>query len=413
MPATQPALRPDRYRLLRRADAGWWFLGDGGVARLRPGQVGPDGGLAPAAEQRLRDTGLLDARAFRSYSLTVLTSTDCNLGCGYCFQNTGQDPKGGNRPPRIKHARLTSEMIGEVLDFTRQRMAEAGLDRLAVMLFGGEPLLNFRGARELLHRAAELGELEAGMISNGTMLTPLIAKELNAAGLRSVQITFDGDREEHDAIRIRRSGGGTFDAIVHNVAKAMAAAESIRWHLRINVSHHNRHGMDALLERLAAGLDPARCGLQFALVGDVGVGYGNELAYGSGLAADFTRWHARALELGFALTRPRPNDGCQACTYQDGRYGAVVNADGVLSSCWETAPAGWEVGTLADGYLPAHRTEGRWITCDDQYQHGENAAALAVFQDEVDAALLDLLHTARPTLTPHNLGGGRWLTPEY
>ncbi|MEU2632533.1 RICIN domain-containing protein, partial [Kitasatospora sp. NPDC007106] len=28
---------------------------------------------------------------------------------------------------------------------------------------------------------------------------------------------------------------------------------------------------------------PARCGLQFALVGDVGVGYGNELAYGSGL----------------------------------------------------------------------------------------------------------------------------------
>jgi len=394
VPATQSAPEAHRSRLIKAEGGGWWFLGDGGFARLRAAQVGPDGTLQPGAERYLRESGLYDAKPFRSYSLTVLTSTDCNLGCGYCFQNTGQDPKGGNRPPRIKHARLTSEMIGEVLDFTRERMAAADLDRLSLMLFGGEPLLNPRGARELLRRAADLGELNASMVSNGTLLTPLIAKELNAAGLGSVQITFDGDREEHDAIRIRRSGGGTFDVIVSNVAKAMAAT-SLRWHLRINVSHLNRHGMDDLVERLAATLDPARCSLQFALIGDVGVGYGNDLAYGSSLAGDFTRWHSRALELGFAVSRPKPNTGCQACSFKDGRYGAVVNADGVLSSCWETAGRpGWEVGTLADGYLSAEETEGRWIACDDQYQHGEHAAALAAFQDRVDAALLDRLNAA-------------------
>ncbi|WP_329499222.1 radical SAM protein [Kitasatospora herbaricolor] len=394
MPATQSVPEADRSRLIKAEGGGWWFLGNGGYARLRPSQVGPDGVLLPGTERFLHDQGLYTSKAFSSYSLTVLTSTDCNLGCGYCFQNTGQDESGGHRPPRIKHARLTSEMITNVLDFTRERMAAAELGRLSLMLFGGEPLLNPRGSRELLRRAAELGELNASMVSNGTLLTPLIAKELNAAGLTSIQITFDGDRDEHDAIRIKRSGGGTFDMIVNNVAKAMAAT-SVNWHLRVNVSHLNRHGMDDLVERLADRLDPARCGLQFALIGDVGVGYGNDLSYGSSLAADFTRWHARALELGFSVSRPKANNGCQACSYKDGRYGAVVNADGVLSSCWETAGRpGWEVGTLADGYLSAEATEGRWIACDDQYQHGENAAALAAFQDEVDAALLDRLNAA-------------------
>ncbi|MDH6578739.1 radical SAM protein [Kitasatospora sp. MAP5-34] len=394
MPAQQSAPEADRSRLIKAEGGGWWFLGDGGYARLRPGQVSPEGTLLPSAERFLLDRGLYDIKPFRSYSLTVLTSTDCNLGCGYCFQNTGQDEKGGSRPPRIKHARLTSDMITSVLDFTRERMEAAELDRLALMLFGGEPLLNPRGARELLRRAAELGELKASMVSNGTLLTPLIAKELHAAGLESVQITFDGDKEVHDAIRIKRSGGGTFDLIVNNVAKAMAATD-IRWHLRVNVSHHNKHGMDELVERLAERLDAPRCGLQFALIGDVGVGYGNDLAYGSTLAEDFTRWHARALELGFSVSRPKANLGCQACSFKSGKYGAVINADGVLSSCWETAgQPGWEVGTLEHGYLSEEETEGRWITCYDQYQYGENAAALAAFQDEVDAALLDRLNAA-------------------
>ncbi|MFD5651858.1 MULTISPECIES: radical SAM protein [unclassified Streptomyces] len=380
-------------RLLPAPD-GWWFVSENGYARLRPAQVDPEGVPRPVVMERLRAQGLLRRREPGSYSLTVLTSTDCNLGCGYCFQNTAQDPRGGARPPRIAHARLTSDTITRVLDFTRQRMRAGGFDSLALMLFGGEPLLNPRGALELLRRAAELGELKASMTSNGTLMTPLIIKGLYEAGLKSVQLTLDGDRSEHDAIRVTRSGKATFDHIVANAARAMRTVP-LRWHLRINVSHHNSHGMDALVERLAERLDPSLCGIQFALIGDVGVGYGNDLEYGGALAADFTRWHRLALERGFSLTRPRSGKGCQACDHPDGRYGAVVSADGSLSSCWETAGRpDWTVGAIDEGYLPAKQTEGRWITCTDQYQHGESAAALTAFQDEVDAALLDLLDGA-------------------
>jgi hypothetical protein len=113
------------------------------------------------------------------------------------------------------------------------------------------------------------------MISNATLLTPRLAQKLAEHKLRSVQVTFDGDRDEHDRIRVRRSLGGTFDAIVTNISRASEVAP-IRWSLRVNFSHHNYSGISTLIEQLAERLDPARCSIYFARVGDVGIGYANE-----------------------------------------------------------------------------------------------------------------------------------------
>ncbi|MEV7779987.1 radical SAM protein [Kitasatospora sp. NPDC088351] len=384
--------RVDGVRILQ-GKRNWWFLGPGGgVARLRPGQLTADGALRPGTERRLREHGLLPAAPPRTYALTVLTSTHCNLGCGYCFQNTEQDPAGGSRPPRIAQTRLTSETITSILDFTERQMAAAGLERLRILLFGGEPLLNPRGCLELLERAADHGLVSAWMISNATLLTPALTGRLAALGLESIQVTFDGDRPDHDRIRVRRShGSGTFDTIVRNIVRASEAAP-VRWILRVNVSQETFQGVDALIDRLAAALDPDRCTLYFAQVGDVGVGYGNDLLHGGELSARFTRWQRRALDLGFGVSRPQSHQPCSTCGYGDGRYGAVVSADGTLSSCWETAGRpDWEVGTVTGGYLPGAQTRERWVGCEDLYRHGEDERTLAAFHDTVDAALLDYL----------------------
>lgn len=377
-------------RILKGA-RNWWFLGPGGVARLRAHHLTDDGALRPGTERRLRERGLFTRPPERGYSLTVLTSTDCNLGCGYCFQNVGQDAAGGVRPPRIAHARLTSKTISSILAFADRRMAASGLDRLRILLFGGEPLLNPRGCLELLARAADHGLSSAWMISNLTLLTVPLARRLEELGLTSIQVTFDGDREDHDRIRVRRSHGGTFDTIVRNIVRA-SEATSIRWILRVNVSHHNHAGIDTLIDRLADALDVARCTVYFARVGDVGVGYANDLPHSGGLTADFARWHRSALDHGFTVSRPGAHLPCATCGFGDGRFGAVVNADGTLASCWETAgKPGWEVGSVGTGYLPGRRIRDRWISCGDMYRYGEGEQALASFRDAVDADLLDYL----------------------
>lgn len=377
-------------RILRGRE-NYWFLGPGGVARLRDGQVTAEGALTSGVERRLREKGLFSSNQDHIYSLTVLTSTDCNLGCGYCFQNTGQDLAGGNRPPRIAHSRLTSDTITTVLEFTGRQMAAADTERLSILLFGGEPLLNPSGCLELLARAADYGLVSAWMISNTTLLTPVLAKKLWDRRLRIIQVTFDGDRADHDRIRVRRSNGGTFDAIVDNMVRASQAAP-MAWTLRVNVSHRNHLGIDALLERLAAALDQSRCTISFDQIRDMGVGYANDLTVTGDLSVHFARWNRRALELGFKVPRPKANLPCRTCGYGAGRFGAVVSPDGTLSSCWETAgKPGWEVGTADAGYLPAEVTRSRWISCGDMYDPPPNDPMAIAFRDKVDAALLDYL----------------------
>jgi uncharacterized protein len=188
-----------------------------------------------------------------------------------------------------------------------------------------------------------------------------------------------------------RSGGATFDIIANNIARASEAAP-IQWTLRINVSHHNHRGIDALLERLADRLDPARCTVALARVGDIGIGYSNDLMLTNELASAFAGWYRKALDLGFLVTRPHVHGPCQACSYKGGRYGAVISADGTLSSCWETAgKRDWAVGTAAEGYLSAAELDTRWVTCAASYQYADDRAVFSRFEDQVDAALLDYL----------------------
>ncbi|UVS77318.1 radical SAM protein [Actinokineospora sp. UTMC 2448] len=374
-----------------RGERNWWFLGPGGIARLRERHIAEDGTVRPEALRRLDESGLMTAKADNSYSLTVLTSTDCNLGCGYCFQNTSQDTGGGSRPPRIAHARLTSDTITSILAFTDRQMAASGLDDLRILLFGGEPLLNPRGCIELLARAADHGLTSARMVSNLTLLSPQLAAQLAELKLKHIQVTFDGDRAEHDRIRVRRSTGGTFDTIVRNIVRATEVTD-IRWTLRVNVSHHNHHGIDAMIDRLADAVDPARCAIYFAQVGDIGIGYANRLTHTDELIARFVRWQRAALDRGFTVNRPGPKALCATCGPGDGSRGGVVNADGTLASCWETAgKPGWEVGTVDTGYLPAEQTRDRWIGCGDSYRQTDGADVLAAFRDGVDSALLDYL----------------------
>lgn len=378
-------------RLLKGAE-GWWYLGRRQPVRLSDAAVDADGKLRADVASQLLAAGVDEPPSLPQYALTVLTATACNLGCAYCFQNVAPDASGGSRPRRIASSMLTRQTAARILRFVSARMAESGLDRLHVHLFGGEPLLNPAGCRHLLELAADHGLSSARMTSNGTLLTPELAKELFELGLGHIQITFDGDRAVHDRTRIRRSGGATFDQILTNMARANEVS-SIHWHIRVNVSQLNRAGIPQLIRQVAQRVDPARCHIAFNHVNDIGVGFTSTLRHEMELAGEFARWTIEAHGLGFGVYEPRAVETCLSCGFRDGKLGAVVNADGTLYSCWESAgKPGWEVGTTESGYLPADQTDSRWVACG--YEHvGKDASALARFQDAVDGRVLDYLYS--------------------
>jgi uncharacterized protein len=377
-------------RLLKGA-RGWWYVGGHKLLLLSDAAVDSGGRLRSVVERRLNAMGVNGPAPRPSYALTVLTATACNLGCAYCFQNTAPDPNGGSRPSRIASVWLTRETARRILRFVSAKMAESGLDQLDIHLFGGEPLLNPTGCRDLLELAADHGLSSARMTTNGTLLTAKRARELADLGLGSVQITFDGDRVEHDRSRVRRTGAGTFDKILSNIAAATEVT-SLHWDLRVNVTRRNRDGVPELIEQIARSVEPARCRIYFSLVYDAGVGFTGTAAREQDLVGAVVDWTIRAAELGFTVDRPKPIRACLSCGFRDGRLGAVVNADGTLYSCWESAgKPGWELGTVDAGYLPASQVNGRWVACG----YGDRNAdpdEMTRFNDAVDGRILDYLH---------------------
>jgi uncharacterized protein len=387
--AAQPPAVASTPRLLRSA-YGWWFLGGRGRVLLRPEAVDGSGRLDPIVELQMRSAGQYEAVTVRAYALTALATTACNLGCGYCFQNVTPGGYGGSRPPRIAETSMSRQTARETVEFAAARMAETGLAALDVHITGGEPLLNPAGCRDLLEFAQRHGLRAGRLTTNGTLLTTSLAAELAGVGLRTVRVTFDGRRADHDRVRVRRSGGaGSFDVIVARLARACEAT-ALRFDLRVNVSQRNRAGLHELVDQLAERVDPARCGLAFdPLRGGPAVG---APARGAALADEFLAWIGHAAERGFRLRPPGPHRPCRTCTIHNGQLGAVVSADGILYASQEMAGRrGWALGTVCTGFRPADEVAARRSGCP-LTDRAPEAAVAREFQDAVDGRVLDYLH---------------------
>lgn len=367
-------------RLLRGAD-GWWCIGRSATALLPDGLVA-GGRLTPEGLSQVRAAGVDVVPEPDHYSLTVVTSTGCNLGCSYCFQNS---PDGRRR---IAPARLDARNVAKCLAFAEERMATLGVSRLELLLFGGEPLLNPAGCLRLLRAFGARTQVTAGMISNGVLLTRHTAARLADAGLGHVQVTLDGTRELHDTSRVPLNGRPTFDLILANVAAAQEHT-GLRFTLRVNVTPEVLPGLATMLDQVAEVVDVPSTNLAIAPVLDYGAGVPAPDARAARQALDAC---AKASEMGFRLVRPR--DGhCDFCSEVDGRLGAVVSADGTLFSCWDAVGEDdLAVGGLDTGYHESSRE--RWRRC------GGELPRTQAFSDALDAGVLDLIRAgARKEVT--------------
>jgi uncharacterized protein len=372
----------------------YWVRGYRGIYRVPPSAVSADGHLLAGYQEHLSGLDRAPAGQPHWYHMTVVITTRCNLACGYCFQNTEAAPlHPGGAPSRIPGASLGDDSTAAILEFCRRQMAEREAERLDLMLFGGEPTLQLDQCLRLLAGARRIGLASAAMISNGTRLGSDAATALEQEGLQSVQVTFDGDAPVHDSVRTTIGGRGTFFQILRNLEQG-AARTTLRWALRVNLTGRSIGSADALVDRLAKQLDPQRFDIGFSLVIDSGPGSADTLAPSPALARRVGGLYVRALEAGFGVSLPALAK-CAACGEFGGATGSVVNADGTLYSCWESAgKQGYEVGTIAAGYASAEVIRPRWVSCGYGATNGPDSAATGAYRDAVDATILDWLYAA-------------------
>jgi uncharacterized protein len=187
-----------------------------------------------------RFTTALHERASAAMPTYIFMPTyDCNLRCGYCFQDHMRTD------PAYQHLlrHMTPALVERIFDampaLEARHGAQHGDERpRSVVLFGGEPLL--RRSRPIIERIVAMGKQHGptrfSAVTNGTDLDAYLDL-LGPDGIATLQITLDGPRSGHDARRIYADGSGSFDRICANLDAALERGTNVD--VRMNVDRSN------------------------------------------------------------------------------------------------------------------------------------------------------------------------------
>ena len=159
-------------------------------------------------------------------------TTACNLRCIHCHASGGKPSLGELSTVEGK------KLISEIASIPEFRM---------LVFSGGEPLVR-PDIVELTRYATSLG-LEVSIATNGTLLTPSLAKRLKEARAGNIAVGLDGASPEvHEFIR----GAGSFDLAIRGLYNAKEAGFALQ--LNITVMKPNLQEIPKLLD-LADKLD--------------------------------------------------------------------------------------------------------------------------------------------------------------
>ena len=189
---------------------------------------------------QMRQVGALIMPKKDKTSFSILTTTDCNARCFYCYE------MGCSRTPMTEQtARDTAAYIAR----------ECKGKPVSLHWFGGEPLYNRRAIEIITESLAQAGiSFTSSMTSNGYYLDAETARTAARDwNLKRVQITLDGTKDvynrtkayiEHDA--------NAFDRVIENIGHALD--EGILVTVRLNMDERNAEDLfdlaDVLAERI-------------------------------------------------------------------------------------------------------------------------------------------------------------------
>ncbi len=202
-------------------------------------------------------------------SITWLTTWGCNLNCTYCFE--------GN----LKNSKIMSETedIDRMLKFVKNKYINNKFKVLAVTLFGGEPMMNYKGIQyglSLFRAFCEENHIQLviNMVSNGLLLNKDNVQFLIDHGLSMIQITLDGPKELHDQKRIYSNGGGSYDRIIDRLEFLKKENNQLNIVIRINIDKENFEHAEILLKELELrGLNTFT--IDFGIIRDEATSCGN------------------------------------------------------------------------------------------------------------------------------------------
>ncbi|MDO8803718.1 MAG: radical SAM protein [Elusimicrobiota bacterium] len=168
----------------------------------------------------------------RLTDLTLNITSDCNLRCIYCWNDTGKYSNEGFEKKKTAPGAeadclppMSVETAARAVDLLVEM--SQGEKQLVVDFYGGEPLKNLPallGTVEYCKALEKKKKIRFHFLlaTNGTLLTPELAEKLLGFGVQ-IAVSVDGPGRIHDRNRPFHDGKGSFAAIAENLGKMRPA----------------------------------------------------------------------------------------------------------------------------------------------------------------------------------------------
>lgn len=170
---------------------------------------------------------------------TILTTTDCNARCFYCYERG------------CSKISMDRDTANGVISYIQEH---CGGQKVKLSWFGGEPLVNYPVIDQICNGLRSEGILfESRMISNAYLFDDaMIARATDLWSLKTVQVTLDGTEAVYNRSKaFIYHGGSPYQVVTANIHRLLDAGISVV--IRLNIGPNNAEDLMTLADELAVG----------------------------------------------------------------------------------------------------------------------------------------------------------------
>jgi radical SAM protein with 4Fe4S-binding SPASM domain len=179
---------------------------------------------------------MLEKKSVAITSYTIMTTTDCNARCFYCYE-MGR--------PRVPMSKETAERTADyIINHCQDK-------KVYLRWFGGEPLYNKSVITLICKRLKDAGiNYHSTMVSNGYLFDDDTIKEAKDEWLlQKVQITLDGTEQTYNRCKAYiYKGVNAYQRVIGNIHRLQDAG--IHVSIRLNIDMHNAMNLSELADEL-------------------------------------------------------------------------------------------------------------------------------------------------------------------
>jgi uncharacterized protein len=256
------------------------------------------------------------------FTLTINPTMNCNFKCWYCYET------------HIKNSKMNGSEIDRILKFVDNTIeGNPNLKHFYLSFFGGEPLLYFSQTvvpiTDAILKKCKEHNIDCNIIftTNGYLInSDFIDYFKSQECYPTLQITLDGNKQEHDKVRFVSGLKGSYDKISANTRLLLANDFFVR--LRINYTDSNIHHMEEIAKDFSdLPTERKETGLMF----DFHRVWQNEK--GKDIEEAYLKTIQKFREHDFVVSSQRAMNNVNDSCYADKRNSVVINYNGDIFKC--------------------------------------------------------------------------------